>query len=184
MLYHVNGTPVHSFLGHTDDVNALAVTRDDQGAQYIISGSQDSHVSVWNVSSSSDVVSTCTDHDNAVYAVAVTPDGKRILSGGADKTVGVWYWTVDATLKMFPELHTDWVEALVALPDNQHALSASKDTTVKLFKIDDGAALHNFTHHKRPVVCLALLPDGLRFVSGSDDKTARIAYHGLAPHKL
>jgi hypothetical protein len=30
-------------------------------------------------------------------------------------------------------------------------------------------------------ICLALLPDGLRFVSGSDDKTARIAYHGLAP---
>jgi len=25
------------------------------------------------------------------------------------------------------------------------------------------------------------LPDGLRFVSGSWDKTARIAYHGLAP---
>ena len=28
---------------------------------------------------------------------------------------------------------------------------------------------------------LALLPDALRFVSGSRDKTARIAYHGLAP---
>ena len=28
---------------------------------------------------------------------------------------------------------------------------------------------------------LALLPDGLRFVSGSEDNTARIAYHGLAP---
>ena len=25
------------------------------------------------------------------------------------------------------------------------------------------------------------LPDGLRFVSGSADKTARIRYHGLAP---
>ena len=28
--------------------------------------------------------------------------------------------------------------------------------------------------------CLALLTDGLRFVSGSYDNTARIAYHGLA----
>ena len=26
-----------------------------------------------------------------------------------------------------------------------------------------------------------ILYSGLRFVSGSDDKTARIAYHGLAP---
>ena len=31
--------------------------------------------------------------------------------------------------------------------------------------------------------CLALLPDGLRFVSGSSDNTACIAYHGLAPAK-
>ena len=28
--------------------------------------------------------------------------------------------------------------------------------------------------------CLALLPDGLRFASASDDKTARIVEHGLA----
>jgi WD40 repeat protein len=28
---------------------------------------------------------------------------------------------------------------------------------------------------------LALLPDGLRFVSGSSDETARIVEHGLAP---
>ena len=34
------------------------------------------------------------------------------------------------------------------------------------------------TSHK--LWCLALRPDGLRFVSGSHDDTARIAYHGLA----
>ena len=33
------------------------------------------------------------------------------------------------------------------------------------------------------VTCLTLLPDGLRFVSSSYDKTVRIAYHGLAPHR-
>jgi len=31
------------------------------------------------------------------------------------------------------------------------------------------------------VWCLALLPDGRRFVVGLDDDTARIAEHGLAP---
>ena len=38
---------------------------------------------------------------------------------------------------------------------------------------------------ERPVVlllCLALLPDGLRFASASWDQTARIVEHGLAPH--
>ena len=68
----------------------------------------------------------------------------------------------------------------MALPDNQHALSGWFDGTVKLFNVNDGAVLRTFTHHTDTVRCLALLPDGLRFVSGSEDKTARIAYHGLA----
>ena len=182
-LYNVNGTHVDSFRGHDDEVNALAVTRDDQGAQCIVSGSQDTHVKVWNVPSRN-VVITNTEHTGAVYAVAVTPDGRRILSGGADKTVGMWCWRLSGNASNFAGLHTDWVEALVALPDNQHALSASKDTTVKLFKIDDGTALKTFTHHSglpgrrgKSVVCLALLP-GLRFVSGAYDKTARIVEIG------
>ena len=41
--------------------------------------------------------------------------------------------------------------------------------------------LRTFTHHTNNVFCLALLPDGLRFVSGSDDDTAYIVEHGLAP---
>ena len=69
----------------------------------------------------------------------------------------------------------------MALPDNQHALSASVDMTVKLFNVNDGAVLRTFTHHTSGVYCLALLPDGLRFVSGSSDSTARIVEHGLAP---
>ena len=55
----------------------------------------------------------------------------------------------------------------MALPDNQHALSGSADKTVKLFNVNDGAVLRTFKHHTaRSVTCLALLPDGLRFVSG------------------
>ena len=76
------------------------------------------------------------------------------------------------------------VVALVALPDNQHALSGSADRTVKLFNANDGAVLRTFKHHTEGVRCLALLPDGLRFVSGSHDKTACIVYHGLAAAAL
>ena len=84
----------------------------------------------------------------------------------------------------FDELHDEGVNALVALPDNQHALSGSNDGTVKLFNVNDGAVLRTFKHFDFFWTCvtsLALLPDGLRFVSGSNDRAACIAYHGLAP---
>ena len=122
------------------------------------------------------------------------PDGQRFLSGSFDATVRVWL--LDGTLEnTFSELHDSTVMALVALPDNQHALSgsanldghggkigsASTGNTIKLFNVNTGAILRTFNHHTDGVNSLALLPDGLRFVSGSDDKTACIFYHGLAP---
>ena len=108
-------------------------------------------------------------------------------------------WRLEGTLENTFKLHTGGaVLALVALPDNEHALSASADKTVKLFSVPSlalfgppGFILRTFKHHlwsKAPVNnsvhCLALLPDGLRFVSGSDDGTACIVYHGLAPTKV
>ena len=155
--------------------------------QHIISGSLDNLLKVWSVASKS-LVSTCAGHTDFVFAVAAMPDGQRILSGSRDKTVRVWL--LNGTLENTFELHTDSVRALVALPDNQHALSGSSDHTVKLFNVNDGAVLRTFKHHGSDrasglpewdaVNCLALLPDGLRFVSGSRDNTARITYHGLA----
>ena len=63
----------------------------------------------------------------------------------------------------------------------RNAISGSFDNTVKLFNVNGGAVLRTFKHYTRSARSLALLPDGLRFVSGADDHTARIAYHGLAP---
>ena len=60
-------------------------------------------------------------------------------------------------------------------------LSGSWDTTVKLFNVNDGAVVRTFKHHTYPVTSLALLPDGLRFVSGSFDNTARIVEIGALP---
>ena len=173
-LYHVDGTLVHTFEGHTAHVYALAVTPD---GQHIISGSDDHLVKVWSVANKS-LVSTC-ESGGRVLALAAIPDGKRILSGSTDDTVRVWH--LDGTLKnTFSELHDGPVQALVALPDKQHALSGAFDaSSVKLFNVNDGAVLRNFFQGQ--VMCLALLPDGLRFVSGLHENTAHIVYHGLAP---
>ena len=88
-------------------------------------------------------------------------------------------WLLDGTKKTF-WLHTDEGNANVALPDNQHALSASAPHHQALQRQRWHRPAHLHAPHG-PGALLALLPDGLRFVSGSSDNTARIAYHGLAP---
>jgi WD40 repeat protein len=198
-LYRVDGTLVHNFKWpHTGAVIALTVTHD---GQHIISGGYDSTVKVWSVASKSLV--RAVRHNECVWAVAVMPDGQRILSaGGNDTSEGydddvdvdlrygaVHVWLRDGHMRKTFEVHVDlasdqfaaFVNALVALPDNQHALSGATDHTVKLFNVNDGTVMRTFTHHRNCVKSLALLPDGLRFVSGSDDSTACIVEHGLAP---
>ena len=49
-LYHVDGTLVHTFKGHTDTVWSVVVTPD---GQHIISGSDDYLVKVWSVATKS-----------------------------------------------------------------------------------------------------------------------------------
>ena len=60
--------------------------------------------------------------------------------------------------------------SVVAFPDNQHALSCANDGLIVLFNAIDGKILRSFMRYwQGPVFDLALLSDGLRFVSGSGE---------------
>ena len=117
-LYHVDGTLVHAFQGHTKWVWAVSVTPD---GQHIISGSADKLVKVWSVASK--ILGEPAAGDGEVSVVAAMPDGQRFLSGAVEGNPG---WGLDGTLKnTFSWLHERAVRTL-ALPDNQHALSGSR----------------------------------------------------------
>jgi WD40 repeat protein len=196
----------HDWHGHTCDVYAVALTPD---GQHIISGSRDGSVKVWDVALRS-LVSTFNAtpvdglrHFEGVLAVAAMPDGQRILSGDADGRVRLWPLRgVQGRRKVFDLSRWshqaaragerpgyvveggDVIWAIIALPDNQHALVGSQDKTVMLIDVNDRPSsrsiLRTFRHHTGPVRCLCLLPDGIRFVSGSSDGNACIVETGLA----
>ena len=95
-------------------------------------------------------------------------DGKHFLSG-SDYSVRKWFFdgTLEKTLFGLDQLSwTTRVHDLVVLPDSQHALCAAMG--IRLFDVNDGTVLRTFNHHRKDVMSLALLPDGLRFVSGSE----------------
>ena len=178
-LHDLDGTLTHTFAGPREGwVNAVVATLD--GQKLITSASEESNVNIWMVATKT-LVSAC-EHPCAVEALSVMPNDQRFLSGSDDGDVRVW--AIDGSLQDTFKLQYGGVNALVALPDNQHALSGGgyhdDDAAVKLFNVNDGNVMRTFTHHSRQGYCLALLPDGLRFVSGSVDRTACIVEHGLA----
>ena len=104
------------------------------------------------------------------------PDGQRILSGGSDDTVRVWL--LDGTLKHLLASARQPRVRRRAARQPARALRLA-DETINLFNVNDGAILRIFRHHAGaaivyPVTSLALLPDGRRFVSGAQDRTACI----------
>src|SRR5262249_20426519 len=62
--------------GHSDSVNAVAVTPDGTRA---VSASEDNTLKVWDLASGS-LLHDLKGHANWVNAVAVTPDGRRAVS--------------------------------------------------------------------------------------------------------
>jgi WD40 repeat protein len=64
------------------------------------------------------LLATLEDHGAAVWALAVTPDGRRAVSGSRDRTLKVWdleQHTLLATL----EGHGAGVWAVVVTPDGR-----------------------------------------------------------------
>lgn len=55
---------------------------------YIIAGSKDTLVWMWNVDN--EEVTICSGHGDEVTCGNFTPDGKRIVTGSADETIKVW----------------------------------------------------------------------------------------------
>jgi len=82
----ITGRQLFTLTGHSDSVNALALTPD---GKQVISASDDNTLKVWDLSSR-EVIATFTGHSNSVNAVAVTPDSKQVISASDDNTLKVW----------------------------------------------------------------------------------------------
>ena len=80
----VTGEQQRVLRGHTDRVDALAISRD---GRTLVSGSYDHLVKVWDVASGKERL-TLKGHRNFVSAVAISPDGKLVAS--ADNQVRLW----------------------------------------------------------------------------------------------
>src|SRR5262249_37631910 len=63
---------------------------------------------------------------------------------------------------------------LAFLPDGKRIVTSGKDGTVRLWDVETGKEIRQFTGHEGPVRCLALSPDGKRLLTGGQDKTLRL----------
>ncbi|WP_345602230.1 caspase family protein [Streptomyces chumphonensis] len=176
------GTLVHpshraTLTGHTNPVNAVAVTRLD-GRPHAATTSRDKTVRVWDLTTGTERT-TLTGHTDGVNAVAVTNlDGRpHAVTTSNDGTVRVWdliTGTEHATLTG----HTDGVNAVAVtnLDGRPHAVTTSNDGTVRVWDLITGTEHATLTGHTDGVNAVAVtrLDGRPHAVTTSRDETVRV----------
>lgn len=169
---------LHTLLGHTSQVNTVAVTADGRLA---ISGSSEKSLKVWDLERGMELCSL-HGHADTVEKVVITPEGRRVVSASGDKTIRVW------DIESGEQLHNlhgsqHIITNLMLAPDGHRIISSSfEDQTIKIWDIPfylyPGL---KYNAPRRPLLChtdsvnaLAVTPDGRQLVSASSDATLKL----------
>jgi len=100
-------------------------------ADRIVSGSADSTLKLWEVSTQR-CVATFQGHSSEVWCVAVL-DADRIVSGSEDKTLKLWEVSTQRCVATF-QGHSSYVRCVTVL-DADRIVSGSADSTLKLWEV-------------------------------------------------
>lgn len=150
------------FQGHTDSVMCLQIYAD-----FLISGSYDASIRLWNLSSGS-LVRTFLGHTAGIRALQF--DGSKIVSGSLDETIKIWNWQTGQCLLTISN-HNG---ALVGLDLAGNILaSSSMDKTIKIWNFEDKEAF-TLRGHKDSVNSVSMDTASRTLISASDDFTLRL----------
>lgn len=167
-LTRPGGPLVQTLEGHTDWIDAVAVTPD---GRRVVSGARDGQLKIWDLHSGQ-ATATLEAHDGQITAIAVTSDGERVVSAGYyDATVKVWDLESGERLGT---LKTEDVQDLAVTPDGTRLVSASDDGTLTVWDLTRKRRLARIEAHDKPIHALAMTPQGRCVVSASDDGTLKV----------
>ncbi|KDN38658.1 hypothetical protein RSAG8_09333, partial [Rhizoctonia solani AG-8 WAC10335] len=150
---HNMATPMRSFTGHAKEVKSVAFSPDGPttiftlhghtsavtsvqftpNGSYIVSGSFDNLIRIWNTSDGSLVRQLRKAHSGGITSIAVSPDGSRIVSGSRDRTICVWNMHSGELIAGPLEGHTASVQSVGFSGDGVRIMSASGDKTVRVW---------------------------------------------------
>jgi WD40 repeat protein len=119
-----------------------------------------------------EVVVRLAGHSDAVYALALSPDGRLLASGGYDRKIILWDVAAGSEVARFAG-HQAAIYDVDFHPSGTALASASADNTVKLWQVSTGSLLNTFGQSEGEVRCIRFSPDGNTLVAGGADRQIR-----------
>ncbi|GAA6228690.1 transducin beta-like protein 3 [Lates japonicus] len=164
---------------HANAVGSITCSR--MKASFIVSGSQDCTVKVWDLPADLSTAgaeihqltarATEKAHDKDVNSVAVSPNDKLLASGSQDRTAKLWSLAGEGNVGLLGVFrgHRRGVWAVCFSPVDQVLATSSADGTAKLWSLQDFSCLKTFEGHDASVLKVIFVSRGTQLLtSGSD----------------
>lgn len=116
------------FTGHESAVTCLCITSDNS---YILSGSDDNTIRIWNIETMAQV-GLLLGHNDSVTGLKVTFDSRYCISTSKDTTVRIWNLQTQRIYKVLHG-HTQAVNALDLVQNDTFIVSGSSDFSVRIW---------------------------------------------------
>ena len=126
------------------------------------------------------ILATWKAHEDTIYGLRLSPDGKSLASGAADKLAKLWN-TADGKLIAFYEGHTNHVLAVAFNKDATQLATASADKEVKVWGVTSREQEVMLGDKKVVYTALAWTPDGAALVTTTEKGSGSI-YRELVRH--
>ncbi|CCO33247.1 Vegetative incompatibility protein HET-E-1 [Rhizoctonia solani AG-1 IB] len=155
--------------GHEAFVESVDYSPSDQ---YIVSGSYDNSLRIWDANTGTDMHGPMKAHSNWVRCVRFSPDSSVVVSGSDEGTVQIW--DVATGQHVMQLLQGDDSILSVGFSSDGHKVVCGSRKMYVVDRYTGNAVIEPITGHRSWIRSAEFSPDGKRLVSGSDDFTVRI----------
>ncbi|KAH9840489.1 WD domain-containing protein [Teratosphaeria destructans] len=158
------------------------------GDRIVLLGTKSGDLEMYDISTSTLIESIPAHEGQAIWTLAVHPDGRSVVTGSADKSAKFWRFDIvdeeiPGTRRTTQRLKltqtrqlklSDDILSLCFSPNNRLLAVATLDNTVKIFFTDSLKLFLTLYGHKLPVLNLSISSDSKLIATCSADKNVRI----------
>ncbi|KAK0260113.1 beta transducin [Friedmanniomyces endolithicus] len=158
------------------------------GDRIVLLGTKTGDLEMCDISTSSIIESIPAHEGQAIWTLALHPDGRSVVTGSADKSAKFWRFDIideeiPGTRRTTQRLKltqtrqlklSDDILSLCFSPDQRLLAVATLDNTVKVFFADTLKPFLTLYGHKLPVLNLSISADSRLIATCSADKNVRI----------
>ncbi|QFS49754.1 WD40 repeat domain-containing protein [Nostoc sphaeroides] len=159
----------HTFRGHRDSINAVAITSD---SKTLISVSDDKTIKVWSLNPPK-LLSTLAKQENELLCVAIAPDNQTLISGDNDGNIQIGNLQT-GNLATLPKIHEKLIHTIAISPDGKIFATGSADKTIQIWNINPLKRLYLTPKQEAEINVVSIALDNQTLISGDKQGTIKI----------